>query len=67
MVGFRAPSYVGRISPPRYHLHFVSRDRSYGGHVLAFTGCEAEIAFEQIERQEILYPTTPDFSRKRLI
>ena len=67
MVGFRAPAYVGRISPPRYHLHFISRDHSFGGHVLGFKGCGAEIVFEQIDRHELQYPTTPDFTRKRLV
>lgn len=34
MVGFRFPAYVEGIEVSGYHLHFVSDDRTRGGHVL---------------------------------
>jgi acetolactate decarboxylase len=34
MVGFRFPAYVEGIEVSGYHLHFISDDRSCGGHVL---------------------------------
>ncbi|MBK5218235.1 MAG: acetolactate decarboxylase [Thermoleophilia bacterium] len=34
MLGFRFPAYVEGIEVAGYHLHFVSEDRSRGGHVL---------------------------------
>ena len=34
MVGFRFPAYVEGIEVAGYHLHFLSADRSRGGHVL---------------------------------
>jgi acetolactate decarboxylase len=34
MVGFRFPTYVEGIEVAGYHLHFISADRSRGGHVL---------------------------------
>ena len=34
MLGFRFPSYVEGIEVAGYHLHFISDDRSRGGHVL---------------------------------
>jgi acetolactate decarboxylase len=34
MLGFRFPSYVEGIEVGGYHLHFISEDRSRGGHVL---------------------------------
>jgi acetolactate decarboxylase len=34
MVGFRFPSYVEGIEVSGYHLHFISADRTRGGHVL---------------------------------
>jgi acetolactate decarboxylase len=34
MLGFRFPSYVEGIEVAGYHLHFISEDRSRGGHVL---------------------------------
>jgi len=34
MLGFRFPTYAEGIEVPGYHLHFISADRSRGGHVL---------------------------------
>ena len=34
MLGFRFPSYAEGIEVGGYHLHFISADRSSGGHVL---------------------------------
>jgi acetolactate decarboxylase len=34
LVGFRCPAYVGGVNVAGYHLHFVSSDRTAGGHVL---------------------------------
>jgi acetolactate decarboxylase len=34
MLGFRFPAYVEGIEVAGYHLHFISDDRSRGGHVL---------------------------------
>jgi acetolactate decarboxylase len=34
MVGFRFPDYAKGINVPGYHLHFVTADRTRGGHVL---------------------------------
>ena len=34
IVGFRFPDYARGINVPGYHLHFVTDDRSRGGHVL---------------------------------
>ena len=34
IVGFRCPTYVQGINVPGYHLHFISDDRTRGGHIL---------------------------------
>jgi acetolactate decarboxylase len=36
IVGFRCPPYVSGINVPGYHLHFLTKDRAAGGHVLDF-------------------------------
>ena len=36
IVGFRCPAYVKGINVPGYHLHFISDDRTQGGHILGF-------------------------------
>ncbi|MFC1691060.1 acetolactate decarboxylase [Nanoarchaeota archaeon] len=37
IVGFRLPEYVNGINVPGYHLHFITEDRTSGGHILEFT------------------------------
>ena len=34
LVGFRFPDYAQGVEVPGYHLHFISADRTRGGHVL---------------------------------
>ena len=36
IVGFRSPPYVRGIGDPGYHLHFLSDDKTQGGHILEF-------------------------------
>lgn len=36
IVGFKTPDYVKGINVPGYHLHFITEDRTAGGHVLDF-------------------------------
>ena len=45
MLGFRFPGYVEGIEVSGYHLHFISDDRSRGGHVLGSrsTGLRARL------------------------
>ena len=37
IVGFRSPSYVSGVNVPGYHLHFLTTDKTAGGHILDFT------------------------------
>ena len=37
VVGFRFPDASSGIEVPGYHLHFLSDDRAYAGHVLGLT------------------------------
>ncbi len=34
LIGFWCPDYVGSVNVPGYHLHFISDDRTKGGHLL---------------------------------
>jgi len=47
VVGFRCPPYVKGINVPGYHLHFISDDKTRGGHILKFEllagECEIDI------------------------
>lgn len=34
VIGFWCPQYINGINVPGYHLHFISEDRKFGGHIL---------------------------------
>ena len=34
IVGLWCPEYVGGVNVPGYHFHFISEDRTMGGHLL---------------------------------
>ncbi|MFA5312148.1 MAG: acetolactate decarboxylase [Methanomassiliicoccales archaeon] len=34
LIGFYAPSYIGTVDQAGFHFHFISDDRTQGGHVL---------------------------------
>jgi len=41
VVGFRCPAYVAGVNVPGYHLHFLTKRKDAGGHVLEFQTEEA--------------------------
>lgn len=56
LVGFRCPSYVKGINVPGYHLHFLSEDKTKGGHVLNFEVKEALCEVQTCHEFTILLP-----------
>lgn len=56
IVGFRCPAYVKGINVPGYHLHFISDDRTCGGHLLSF---EVVQGFCEIDVLNQYYLTLP--------
>ncbi|MES0808473.1 acetolactate decarboxylase [Roseibium sp. SCPC15] len=48
LVGFWAPAYARSLTVSGYHLHFISKDRSKGGHLIGIqaTGLKAQLHLE---------------------
>jgi acetolactate decarboxylase len=67
LVGFWTPEYAKTFNVPGYHLHFVSDDRSRGGHLLQCRGSNLRL---QIQREgdyyHIALPETEDFLKADL-
>lgn len=51
IVGFRCPAFVKGINVPGYHLHFITDDRTGGGHVLDLV----------LDSGEVTIDVTPNF------
>jgi acetolactate decarboxylase len=56
IVGFRFPDYAQGLNVPGYHLHFVTKDRRRGGHVLDCTVIDPEI---QVDHTSHLHMELP--------
>lgn len=47
LVGFWCPDYVGSLNVPGYHLHFISDDRTMGGHLLEISFADAQVMIDE--------------------
>jgi acetolactate decarboxylase len=65
LVGFWCPDYIGDINTSGFHLHFLSDDRSMGGHLLAFKTSALKIQYDVKNRYEIILPDTEPFRKAR--
>ena len=61
LVGFRAPDYVKGVNVPGYHIHFITTDRSAGGHVLDFELEDGDAAVDITRAFFMELPTSGDF------
>ena len=61
IVGFRFPDFAAGMNVPGYHLHFLTRDRQGGGHLLALELDRGRIAIDEESDFHIELPTDPDF------
>ncbi|KAF6825239.1 alpha-acetolactate decarboxylase [Colletotrichum musicola] len=61
VVGFRSPEYTQGISVAGDHLHFITEDRTQGGHVLALaTDGEVDVGAAQISQWRVELPTNDE-------
>jgi len=56
LVGLRGPDYVRGLGVPGWHWHFLTQDRSQGGHVLDLTLGAGTARLATLRRLELLLP-----------
>lgn len=66
ILGFRCPDYAVGIGVPGYHLHFISKDRSTGGHVLDYSLKSGRVEVDHTSTLHLELPETSDFSDANL-
>jgi acetolactate decarboxylase len=62
VLGFRCPAFVKGINVPDYHLHFISKDRKAGGHILDFTLANAALQLDACNKYMLALTDREDFS-----
>jgi acetolactate decarboxylase len=61
LIGFRTPDYAQGLGVAGYHLHFLTEDRTGGGHVIDFTLGKATIQISAQADVHLNLPQTPAF------
>ena len=56
IVGFRSPPYVRGINDPGYHLHFLSNDKTQGGHLREFVMDRGACAIDICSNHLVMLP-----------
>jgi acetolactate decarboxylase len=63
IVGVRCPAFMKGVNVPGYHLHFLTRDRKAGGHVLDLSINQAVVKVDRISNFYMIMPEDEDFYR----
>lgn len=66
LVGFWCPDYVEGINVPGFHLHFISEDRTMGGHLLECRIQEGVAHIDHLKRFTLALPDNRSFSEVSL-
>ena len=66
LAGFWTPEYAKSLNVPGYHLHFISADRTRGGHLLQCRGKNLRLQMQQEGEYHIVLPETEDFLKANL-
>ncbi|MBI1293250.1 acetolactate decarboxylase [bacterium] len=56
MVGLYCPAYVKGLNVPGFHFHFITADRTAGGHVLSWTPSSVVVAIDDASTFTMLIP-----------
>jgi acetolactate decarboxylase len=61
LVGFWTPEYAKTLNVPGYHLHFLSKDHSGGGHLLQCRGHQLHLQIQREGNYRIAFPENKEF------
>lgn len=61
LIGLYFPDYMNGINLPGWHLHFLSEDRTKGGHVFDVQIRKCSVRMDKVARIEIQLPTEAHF------
>jgi acetolactate decarboxylase len=66
IVGFRLPAYFQGMAVPGYHFHFISDDKTFGGHVLEVSGQHLNVIIDDTPTFFLSLPTDKPFNAMKL-
>ena len=66
LLGVRSPSWVGNLTVPGYHWHFLSDDHKIGGHILDVRPVEGRVQYDLTRDWDVRLPASADFDTAEL-
>ncbi len=60
------PKYVNGINLPGWHFHYLSGDKTQGGHILGLSADSLRVKIDKIERFDLTLPQNPEFAQRDL-
>jgi len=66
LVGFYTPAFLANINIPGFHFHFISKDRTKGGHLLELKVDSINIEVVESPEINIVIPTDSNFQKADL-
>jgi acetolactate decarboxylase len=66
LVGIWAPKYSSALNVAGYHFHFLSEDRTKGGHLLECGGDNLRLAIERLSNFHLSIPESEEFLKADL-
>lgn len=61
MAGYWTPTFMSSLTVPGYHLHFLTADRTSGGHLLACQTAGITVKSQHLPRLEVGLPVSLDY------
>ncbi|PSL28967.1 acetolactate decarboxylase [Chitinophaga ginsengisoli] len=61
LIGYKLPTYINGISIEGYHFHFLSDDRTQGGHMLNFSGNDLKVEVAELRDFHMTVPDDGSF------
>jgi len=61
LMGFWCPAFMNGVNVAGLHLHFLSADRSYGGHVLDLSLTAAKVGIDDTNGWDVQLPMVPAY------
>jgi acetolactate decarboxylase len=66
LVGMWAPQFASALNVVGYHFHFLSEDRTKGGHLLECSGTDLRVRVEKLNDFHLSLPESEEFLRADL-
>jgi len=66
LIGFYTPDFMEGVSIPGFHFHFMSEDKTKGGHVNSLNVVSITIEFKELKKFQLLIPENQDYHNANL-